>query len=37
VWFAAPLKDILKKERGLLSQAEAKATKIRERTIRKSL
>ncbi|WP_249924808.1 hypothetical protein, partial [Escherichia coli] len=26
-----------KQEQGLLSQAEAKATKIRERTIRKSL
>ena len=37
VYFAAPLKDILKLEQGLLSQAEAKATKIRERTIRKSL
>ena len=37
VYFAAPLKDILKQEQGLLSQAEAKATKIRERTIRKSL
>ncbi|MGS6551786.1 lipopolysaccharide core heptose(I) kinase RfaP, partial [Escherichia coli] len=28
---------ILKQEQGLLSQAEEKATKIRERTIRKSL
>ena len=37
VYFATPLKDILKQEQGLLSQAEAKATKIRERTIRKSL
>ena len=37
VYFVAPLKDILKQEQGLLSQAEAKATKIRERTIRKSL
>ncbi len=37
VYFHAPLKDILKQEQGLLSQAEAKATKIRERTIRKSL
>ncbi|HAN6505821.1 TPA: lipopolysaccharide core heptose(I) kinase RfaP, partial [Escherichia coli] len=27
----------LKQEQGLLSQAEEKATKIRERTIRKSL
>ncbi len=27
VYFAAPLKDILKQEQGLLSQAEAKATK----------
>ncbi|HHZ9913323.1 TPA: lipopolysaccharide core heptose(I) kinase RfaP, partial [Escherichia coli] len=36
-YFVAPLKDILKQEQGLLSQAEAKATKIRERTIRKSL
>lgn len=37
VYFVAPLKDILKQEQGLLSQAEEKATKIRERTIRKSL
>lgn len=37
VYFSAPLKDILKQEQGLLSQAEEKATKIRERTIRKSL
>lgn len=29
VYFSAPLKDILKQEQGLLSQAEAKATKIR--------
>ena len=29
VYFAAPLKDILKQEQGLLSQAEAKATKNR--------
>lgn len=27
VYFSAPLKDILKQEQGLLSQAEAKATK----------
>ncbi len=31
VYFAAPLKDILKQEQGLLSQAEAKATKSGEK------
>ncbi|MFP1528770.1 lipopolysaccharide kinase InaA family protein [Escherichia coli] len=36
VYFAAPL-NTFKQEQGLLSQAEAKATKIKERTIRKSL
>jgi heptose I phosphotransferase len=37
VYFALPLKDILHQESELLQQAEAKASKIRERTIRKSL
>ncbi|MBJ3815182.1 lipopolysaccharide core heptose(I) kinase RfaP [Shimwellia pseudoproteus] len=37
VYFDAPLRDTLLKEQGLLAQAGAKASKIQERTIRKSL
>ncbi|MHA1002214.1 lipopolysaccharide core heptose(I) kinase RfaP [Leclercia pneumoniae] len=37
IYFELPLKDILRQESDLLTQAEEKASKIRERTIRKSL
>ena len=37
IYFDEPLRATLSKEQGLLSQAESKASKIQERTIRKSL
>jgi heptose I phosphotransferase len=37
VYFALPLREILRVERSLIKQAQCKAEKIKERTIRKSL
>lgn len=37
VYFDQPLRDVMSKEQGLLSIAQKKANKIKERTIRKSL
>lgn len=37
VYFATPLKSILREESGLIAQAEEKAVKIKERTLRKKL
>lgn len=37
VYFDLPLRDILRREQDLIQQANVKANKIRERTLRKSL